>query len=132
MKAFVLEDNPIDLKLWSVLLQEEGHELTTWTRIEGALSQILLHRPDIVLLDLHLAGADGLDLVRAIRRSSEVRSIPVLAITAYPLRYTTSEALHAGCSAVMLKPVDTRRLVEQMRKLCAPSAGEVADEPPDR
>jgi len=124
VKAFVLEDNPIDLKLWRLLLLDTGHEAIAWTRVQGALAEIHRQRPDVVLLDLNLAGEDGLDLVRTMRTMPGMRDIPVLAVTAYPQRYTTADVLAAGCTGIMLKPVDTRRLVLEMQSLCQrPGAG---------
>ena len=131
MKAFVLEDNLIDLKLWRVLLQAGGHETVTWTSAVGALAEIRRQRPDIVLLDLNLAGQDGLELVRAMRAVPDTSDIPVLAVTAYPQRYTAEEIVAAGCSAMMMKPVDTRRLVREMQSLCERGGTGVSDEHPD-
>jgi len=131
VKAFVVEDNPIDLKLWRALLQAYGHEAVTWNSADGALEQIRSLRPDIVLLDLNLAGADGLDLVRAMRSGADTSDIPVLAVTAYPQRYTDAEVVDAGCSAMLVKPVDTRQIVREMQLLCERKARGRFDEHPD-
>jgi CheY-like chemotaxis protein len=131
VKAFVLEDNPIDRKLWRALLQANGHEAITWNSAQGALEQIRRQRPDIVLLDLNLAGTDGLELVRAMRTRADTSDIPVLAVTAYPQRYTHTEVVAAGCSAMLMKPVDTRQIVHEMQLLCERKARGGSDGHPD-
>jgi CheY-like chemotaxis protein len=132
MKAFLIEDHPLDMKLLRVLLQEGGYQLVSCTSPDGALAGIRAQRPDVVLLDLNLAGRDGLDIVRAMRAHDDTRGVPVLAVTAYPQRYSHAEIFDAGCSGILVKPLDTRRLVSQMQELCVHASGENVDEPPDR
>jgi CheY-like chemotaxis protein len=132
MKAFVIEDHPLDMKLLSVLLRDAGHDLVSWSGIEGALAGIRAQRPDVVLLDLNLSGADGLEIVRAMRANADTRAIPVLAVTAYPQRYSHAEIVDAGCTGIIVKPVDTRQLLGQMQRACASASGNPAHEPADR
>ncbi len=132
MKAFVIEDNSIDLKLLAALLLSGGHELISFASAEGALEEISAQHPDVVLLDLNLAGKDGLELARAMRAIDDMKSIPVLAITAYPQLYTTAEIFEAGCSALIVKPVDTRSLIGDIQTLCARTGGRANERPDSR
>jgi CheY-like chemotaxis protein len=116
MKVLLIEDNPVDLKLMSALLMMDGHETYERPSTEGALELIRDCRPHVILLDLNLAGVEGLALVRELRQHRDVWQIPIVAVTAYPLRYQVTDVLAAGCSRCIIKPIDTRELVNQ---LCA-------------
>lgn len=119
MKALLVEDNPVDARLVRALMEADGHELTALSSASGALERIIAQRPDVVLVDLNLPGSDGLELVRAMRAHQDARAVPVLAITAYPARYTSRDAFQAGCSGWIIKPLDTRNLIAQLQVLCA-------------
>ena len=114
MKVVVVEDNPVDTRLLCAVMESAGHHVITCSSAADALDQIIVARPDVVLVDLNLPGIGGLDLVRAMRAHEQVSSVPVLAMTAYPHSYTNQDALAAGCSEWMIKPFDTRSLVPRL------------------
>jgi len=115
MKVLIIEDNPVDLKLLCAVLQVNGHQIGTCTSAEGALECILADKPDVILLDLNLPGNDGLTLARELRKHAETDKIPIIAITAYPHRYPSRASLAAGCTAHIVKPINTRELVNQVQ-----------------
>jgi CheY-like chemotaxis protein len=120
VKVLVIEDNPIDLKLMRAVLQLNGHEARERTGAEGMLEEVRSFRPDVVLLDLNLPGVDGLALARGLQRYQDTRQIPIVAVTAYPLRYQAWEVVAAGCIACIVKPIDTRELVNQLLAVATP------------
>jgi CheY-like chemotaxis protein len=115
MKVLVIEDDPTDLKLARVVVQMSGHEAFEQKSAEGALEAIRRHRPDVILLDLNLPGADGIHLARELRQYADTRGIPIVAVTAYVHRYRLPDVLSAGCSLYIIKPIDTRALVSQLQ-----------------
>lgn len=131
MKICVIEDNAIDLKLLCVLLEASGDEITCPASPEQALETIRTERPDVLVLDLNLGAVDGLNLVRQLRNARDAHDIPVLAVTAYPNRYTAEQLTTAGCDAWIVKPIDTRTIVDQVRKVSAMRSGSPQQEPAD-
>jgi CheY-like chemotaxis protein len=117
MRVLVIEDNPIDLKLMRAVLQLDGHEAREHTAAEGAFEVIRSYRPDVILIDLNLPGVDGLALVRELQQCRDTSHIPIVAVTAYPFRYHGAEVVAAGCSACIVKPIDTRELGHQLRAI---------------
>lgn len=115
MKVLIIEDNPIDLKLARAVIQMSGHESFEQTSVAGALQSLRSYRPDIILLDLNLPDSDGIRFARDLRESAEMRAIPIVAVTAYPHQYRRGEALSAGCAHYVVKPLDTRKLVDQLQ-----------------
>lgn len=108
MKVLVVEDDVICQKLALLVLTNEGYEVVAANTVLEAESAVERYRPDVILLDLQMPGTNGLEFVRCIRRKESTALIPVVAMTAYPLRWTKEEALAAGCQAYVVKPLDTR------------------------
>jgi two-component system, cell cycle response regulator len=119
MKVLVIDDNPVDRKLLCAVLEDDGDQTSSRASAEDALESVRSDQPDIILLDLSLPGIDGLSFVRTLRAYPDTREVPVVAMTAYPLRYRSREVLAAGCSAYIVKPVSTRELAAQLRSIAA-------------
>jgi CheY-like chemotaxis protein len=120
VKVLVIEDNAVDRKLMSAVLQTDGHEALECDCAEGALEVIRSYHPDVILLDLNLPGGDGLALVRKLQEALDTGHIPIVAVTAYPLLYHGPDVLAAGCATCIIKPIDTRELVSQIRAVMVP------------
>jgi len=119
MKILIIEDDPTDMKLLTAVLDAAGHHVLGKTSAEAAVEEILLHRPEMILLDLRLPEADGLALAQLLKQNPATRTIPIVALTAATERFTREEALAAGCDAFLVKPIDTRSLSAQISGLKA-------------
>jgi CheY-like chemotaxis protein len=117
VRVLVIEDNPVDLKLMRAVLQTDGHESLERSDARKALETVRSFRPDVILLDLSLAGASGMDVVNDLRQHWDTREIPIVAMTAYPHRFVESEVLAAGCAACIIKPINTRELANQLQSI---------------
>jgi DNA-binding response OmpR family regulator len=122
MKAVLIDDNAVDSRLLRELFAVHGHQLISLSSPAGALEEIAAERPDLVLVDLHLPIKDGLALVRDLRAQSSTSTVPVVAITAYPARYTSKEIHDSGCDACLIKPLNTREVLAQLIRLCSTSS----------
>jgi len=114
MNVLLVEDHPTDLKLLSAVLQSSGHRVYEKCSAEQALEEIKRRKPEVILLDLNLPGMDGLALARRLKQDAATKHIPIVAITAAYEQFTRDEAMAAGCDAYIAKPVDTRKLSEQL------------------
>jgi CheY-like chemotaxis protein len=77
-----------------------------------ALDRINESAPDVVLTDLVMPVIDGMELVRQLRADPALTRIPVIAMSASASDYTREEALQAGCSAFVCKPLNLSILLE--------------------
>lgn len=114
MNILLVEDDPTDLKLLTAVLAFSGHHVSERTSAEQALDEIKARQPEVILLDLKLPGIDGLTLARRLKQDPETRHIPIVAITAAAEKFSREAALAAGCDAYIAKPVNTRKLAEQI------------------
>ena len=114
MNILIVEDDPTDMKLLSAVLQSGDHRVLEKGSAEQAMEEIKLRHPEVILLDLQLPGMDGLTLARRLKQDPQTQHIPVIAMTAAREKFGKEEALAAGCDAYIVKPVNTRKLSEQI------------------
>ena len=119
MKVLVIEDNPIDLKLARAVVQLSGHDVFAHSSAEGALEALRSYRPDVILLDLNLPGTGGIRFALELQQYPDTRDIPIVAVTAYPHQYRRADVLSAGCAICLIKPINTRELVDQLQAVAA-------------
>ena len=81
MGILVGDDVPVVLEALEALLTREGHEVLQAPDGEAALQQAETARPDIILLDLHLPGLSGFEVVDRLRQITGLEAIPVIAFS---------------------------------------------------
>ena len=82
-KVLIVKDNVLNMKLFNDLL--EAHGYTVFQAMDGreALRLARQHRPDLILMDIQLPEISGLEVTKRLRADEELRSIPVIAVTAF-------------------------------------------------
>ncbi len=73
-----------------------------------------LAKPDVVILDLRMAGMDGFEVCRRIKAKKETKDIAVIAMTAFPSPETEDQILKCGARKYMVKPLDIKVLLEEI------------------
>jgi CheY-like chemotaxis protein len=114
MKILVIEDDPTSLKLASEVLQAGGHIVMLAISADDAIYSIRAVKPDVILLDLSLPGIKGLAVARQCRAEPANFDIAIIAITAFSQEYAQKNAMEAGCDAYIVKPINTRTLLQQI------------------
>ena len=117
MKILVIEDEPSSLKLAHLVLEASGHEVTEAEAAAQAVSEILRSTPEAILLDLELPDIDGLTLARNLKNAPQTSHIPIIAMTSFPERFGREAAFAAGCDGYIVKPINTRKLAEQVAQV---------------
>ncbi|HEV7240889.1 MAG TPA: response regulator [Thermoanaerobaculia bacterium] len=116
-KILVVEDNDMNMQLVEFLLEEGGYDIVKATSGEEALS---LTRegvaPDLILMDIHLPGMDGLSVVRAMKADTRTARIPILALTAHAMRGDRDRFLEAGCDGYISKPIDVKTFLSAIEQ----------------
>ena len=110
----IIDDNQMNLKLVSVVLQLDGYHVQSAADPEEALEVLGAWRPDLILMDIQLPGMDGLELTRRLKADPATCGIVIIAITAYARKGDEQKALDAGCDGYITKPIDTRSLAGVM------------------
>lgn len=108
----VVDDAPDIRRLTSDYLTHAGFRVLTAGTVEAALRIARTERPDLLVLDLGLPDGDGLDVARAIRRTS---STPIVMLTARTDEADTIVGLELGADDYVTKPFSPRELVARIR-----------------
>jgi CheY-like chemotaxis protein len=116
-RILIVEDNPVNLKLASALLELEGYAVERAVDAERAQEILRGELPDLILMDIALPGMDGLSLTRKLKADERLKHIPVVALTAFAMKGDEEKALAAGCAAYITKPIDTRELALQVARV---------------
>jgi CheY-like chemotaxis protein len=90
-------------------------ELTCVETGEEALDCARELMPALILMDVGLPGIDGLETTRRLKQTPELKDTPVWAISAHAMKGDAEQALAAGCSAYISKPIDSKQLAGCLR-----------------
>jgi CheY-like chemotaxis protein len=106
-----IEDNPAYVSLMEGLVDEQRPRVRLLSADLGGLGLTLAreHRPDVILLDLHLPDMEGTAVLRALRQDPALRHIPVIVVSAESDPNLPTELLAAGVLAYLKKPFDFPR-----------------------
>ena len=118
----IIEDNPANMKLSTLLLASAGHNVLAACDAEAGLLLARAHRPALILMDIQLPGMDGLAATAILKSDAETRSIPILAVTALAMKHDREKTRVAGCDGYIAKPLRYRELYEAVDALLAPAA----------
>ena len=118
-KVLIVEDNELNMKLFHYLIEACGHEiLETRDGIE-ALKLARLHRPDLILMDIQLPEVSGLEVTRWLKEDDELRSIPVIAVTAFAMKGDEEKIRSGGCEAYIAKPISVSNFLDTIGRFLA-------------
>ena len=108
-RILVVEDNEMNMQLVEFLLEEGGYEIVKAASGEEAIT-VARSGPavDLILMDIHLPGVDGLSVVQELKKDARTSSIPILALTAHAMRGDKDRFLQAGCDGYISKPIDVK------------------------
>lgn len=115
-KILVVEDVDLNRELIVQLLEDTYQVIEAVNGQEG-LELAELERPDLILMDLSLPVMDGWEATRRLKAHDELRSIPIIAITAHAMVGDEEKALAAGCDDYLVKPLDENQLFAKVTKL---------------
>jgi two-component system cell cycle response regulator DivK len=119
-KILIVEDNALNIKLFCDLLAAHGHEPQAVTDSRFAYDAARQFSPDLVITDIQLPHISGLELIRILRGDSELREVPIMAVTAYSAIGDEERIRAAGAQAYVSKPISVVRFVEQVTALLEP------------
>lgn len=110
MRIAYVEDNLANLALVRRVARMGQHEVESYAEAETALVSLGQNPPDLILVDLQLAGQmDGLQLVSTLRQQGV--QTPIVAVTAYAMLGDRERCLEAGCNAYLPKPLPVSELL---------------------
>lgn len=120
LTILLVEDNPVNIKVTSIVLNKLGHNLTVATNGNEALEKLKQSRFDIVLMDIEMPEMNGLEAAELIRSGEvglENSTIPIIAMTAHVLDEMVVACKKAGMNHLIPKPIDIETLDETIQSV---------------
>ena len=111
-----VEDNPSNRKVVQHILRGVDVTLLETTDGESGLAMAKEALPSLILLDMHLPGASGYEVVGQLKADARTRDIPVIAITSDAMTTDEERARAAGCDDYVAKPYRPHQLLEAIRR----------------
>lgn len=120
-KVLIVEDNELNMKLFSDLLEAHGYE-TRQTR-EGlkAISIAKDFEPDLILMDIQLPEVSGLEVTKWLKDDDNLSKIPVVAVTAFAMKGDERRIRDGGCVGYISKPITVSSFLATVRKFAEPA-----------
>ena len=113
-KILVIEDNEQNLYLVNFILAKYGYQVILARSGDEGIHQAQQQKPDLVLLDIQLPVMDGYAVARALRKMQEMVEIPIVAVTSYAMPGDRENALKAGCSGYIEKPINPETFITEV------------------
>jgi two-component system cell cycle response regulator DivK len=104
-RILVVEDNDLNRRLFCDVLKSQGYAVEPVSDGRIALDRAREFVPNLIIMDIQLPNVSGLDLIEAAKADRVLRSIPVLAVTAYAGKGDEERIRDAGADSYLAKPV---------------------------
>jgi two-component system cell cycle response regulator DivK len=113
--VLVVEDNELNMKLFHDLLEANGYDIVQTRNGLEAIDLAREHRPDLILMDIQLPEVSGLEVTKWIKEDDDLRTIPVIAVTAFAMKGDEERIRQGGCEAYLSKPISVSKFVETVK-----------------
>ena len=114
--VMVVEDNDLNMKLFHDLLEAHGYNILQTKDGMEALKLAREHRPDLILMDIQLPEVSGLEVTKWIKEDDTLKTIPVVAVTAFAMKGDEEKIREGGCEAYIAKPISVTNFLETVER----------------
>ncbi|MEO6290587.1 MAG: response regulator [Ginsengibacter sp.] len=112
----VIDDDKDLLRVVKSLLLRRGFNVSTYSDWGSARKEIKKYEPQLILLDVFLAGIDGFDVCKQLKANSFTRHIPIIIFSAYP-RVAETAIYEYGATDFISKPFEVSDLVKRVHRI---------------
>lgn len=116
-KVLVVEDNELNLKLFCDLLRAHEYEVEPLSDGRQAIGKAQEFRPDLIIMDIQMPYVSGLDLIQQLKGDLDLKSIPIMAVTAYAAKGDEERIREAGAESYVAKPIAVMRFIDAVSSL---------------
>jgi two-component system cell cycle response regulator DivK len=115
-KVLIVEDNDLNMKLFNDLLEAHGYRTLQTNDGVEALRMARQHRPDLILMDIQLPEVSGLEVTKWLKEDDDLRSIPIIAVTAFAMKGDEEKIREGGCEAYIAKPISVASFMSTVER----------------
>lgn len=115
-KVLVVEDNELNMKLFHDLLEAHGILVIQARDGRHVLDIARAEKPDLILMDIQLPEISGLDVTARLKAEPDLKTIPVIAVTAFAMKGDEQKIREGGCEDYISKPISVVKFMETVRQ----------------
>ena len=112
----IVEDNDLNMKLFNDLLQAHGYNTLQTMDGRDVMSIAHEHKPDLILMDIQLPEISGLEVTKMLKADDGLKSIPVIAVTAFAMKGDEEKIRDGGCEGYIAKPISVPTFLDTVAK----------------
>jgi len=114
--VLIVEDNELNMKLFHDLLEAHGIDTVQTSDGNSAFSMAREHNPDLIIMDIQLPEISGLEITKLLKQDDDLKSIPVIAVTAFAMKGDEQKIREGGCEDYISKPISVSRFIDVVKK----------------
>jgi two-component system cell cycle response regulator DivK len=112
----IVEDNELNMKLFNDLLEAHGYLIVQTRDGLAALDLARQHKPDLILMDIQLPEVSGIEVTKWLKEDDDLKTIPVIAVTAFAMKGDEQKIREGGCEAYISKPISVMSFLQTIDK----------------
>ncbi len=122
--VLVVEDNDLNMKLFHDVLEARGYNVLQAKDWMEGWRIARKHRPDLIIMDIQLPEVSGLEVTKWLKDDETLKSIPVIAVTAFAMAGDEAKIRDGGCDAYISKPISIRDFLQTIDRFAKPLVAE--------
>ncbi|TXK62682.1 response regulator [Alkalisalibacterium limincola] len=113
-RILIIEDSPTDTRVFTSLLERNGHEVIAAGSAEDGIDMAKSQKPDLVLMDVILPGMNGFQATRALSKDPGTSSIPVIIVSTKGMETDRVWGMRQGAKDYVVKPPNEKDLIQRI------------------
>jgi DNA-binding response OmpR family regulator len=119
VKIFIVDDEMVGLTLVGLMLNHGGFEVFKAQHAREVLERLEIEKPDLFIIDVMMPDINGIELCKILKDRADTKYLPVLFLSARTDTKSVLQAMEAGATDYLLKPIYPNVLVERVRSILA-------------
>lgn len=120
----IVEDNELNKKLFRDLLEANGYRTVHTADGMEVMDLARQHKPDLILMDIQLPEVSGLEVTGWLKNDPALKTIPVVALTAFAMKGDEEKIRAGGCEGYISKPISVSTFLSTVKQFTESSAQE--------
>ncbi|MDP2645685.1 MAG: response regulator [Desulfobacterales bacterium] len=114
---YIVDDDPMILEMEEILLVGAGYQVSKSTSSVQAMGEIILKRPDVVIVDMMMPELDGLELCKRIREIGDLKNTKIIVVSAKAYEFDKRRAFQLGANSYITKPINSETFIAQIEEV---------------
>jgi two-component system cell cycle response regulator DivK len=120
--VLIVEDNELNMKLFRDLIQAQGYRTIHTSNGMEVVPLVREHRPNLIIMDIQLPEISGIEITQWLKADPDLKSIPVVAVTAFAMKGDEEKIRAGGCEDYLSKPISIGKFIATIKRFLEPQS----------